>query len=322
MNAPIGKDLALAARLLAAGEVVAIPTETVYGLAGNALDPAAVVRIYEAKARPRFNPLIVHTGTLAAAQQLGGPFPAAAIKLAEAFWPGPLTLLLPRGPRIPELVTAGSPLVALRIPSHPLTLELLQQLAFPLAAPSANPFGYISPTRPEHVAAQLGERIAYILDGGASQVGIESTIVGFPEGELPKVFRPGGTPVEAIEAVVGPVQRFEGATQQPQTSGMLKSHYAPATPLQLGALPALLRMHAGKKVAVLSFREKVAGVPAARQVVLAPSGDPGEAARHLFAALRQLDALGLELILAERLPEAGLGLAINDRLQRAAAERG
>ncbi|RMG70137.1 MAG: L-threonylcarbamoyladenylate synthase, partial [Bacteroidetes bacterium] len=246
-------------------------------------------------------------------------FPAPLRRLAKACWPGPLTLLLPRTERIPDLVTAGKPRVAIRIPRHPLTLALLQQLDFPLAAPSANPFGYISPTEAAHVAAQLGNRIPYILDGGAAGIGVESTIVGMDEREgQVEVFRLGGMALEDIEALVGPVSLRKGHTEDPTASGMLKSHYAPGTRLQIGNPAALLPGLAGQRVGVLAFRQAPA-LPVAMIEVLSPRGDLGEAAQRLFGAMRRLDAARLDHIIAEPVPDHGLGRAINDRLQRASA---
>jgi L-threonylcarbamoyladenylate synthase len=312
----IGTDIQFAASLLKAGELVAIPTETVYGLAANALDPDAVLRIYEVKNRPHFNPLIVHLSELSEASKYVRDIPTAAIALAEKFWPGPLTLLLEKSERIPDLVTAGSPLVAIRVPAHPLTLSLLKGLPFPLAAPSANPFGYISPTTAKHVEAQLGDKIPYILDGGPATVGIESTIVGFDKGGHALLYRQGGIPSEDMEAITGKIKMVK-ASGKPQTSGMLKSHYAPTTPLFLGDLADLRTLHSGKKIGLLRYSEKLEGVPADWQVVLSPSGDLHEAAKSLFSGLIRLDSMGLELILAETVPETGLGRAINDRLRRA-----
>ncbi len=316
----IGKDIARAATWLRRDELVAIPTETVYGLAGNAFSEVAVARIFAVKNRPSFDPLIVHTSHYRRLEELVTEVPEAARRLAEAFLPGPLTLLLPRRPLIPDMVTAGSPLVAVRIPNHPLTLELLAALDFPVAAPSANPFGYISPTTAEHVAQQLGDKIPYILDGGPCHIGLESTIVGFPEGRA-TVYRRGGIAVEAIEALIGPVAVQPHSTSNPQAPGMLKSHYAPGVPLLLGDIAALLEEHGHRRVGLLSFRRTYATVPPERQVVLSKTGDLTEAARHLFSGLRRLDQLDIELILAEPVPEEGLGRAINDRLRRAAAKR-
>ncbi|MEZ4829923.1 MAG: L-threonylcarbamoyladenylate synthase [Bacteroidia bacterium] len=313
-----GKDIQLAARLLRAGQPVAIPTETVYGLAANALQDDAVLKIYEAKQRPKFNPLIVHFGNVVQMQRHIADIPETAALLAGAFWPGPLTLLLPKKSSISDLVTAGSSRVAVRIPNHPLTLELLDQLSFPLAAPSANRFGYISPTTADHVEKQLGARIPYILDGGPASIGVESTIVGF-EGELPVVFRMGGISYEALTECVGEVEILK-KSEKPETPGMLKSHYAPKTPLYVGDPEILLKEFQTEKVGILAFSKTRSGIPSDRQVVLSKSGDLNEAAKNLFAAMHYLDGLGLEVILAEPVPHKGIGMAINDRLERAKQE--
>lgn len=297
---------------------MAIPTETVYGLAGNALDPEAVSRIFAVKNRPRFDPLIVHVAGVERIPPLVAAFPEAARELAGRFMPGPLTLLLPRSERIPDLVTSGSSRVAIRIPRHPLTLALLQALEFPLAAPSANPFGYISPTTARHVLAQLGGKIPCILDGGPCEVGVESTIVGWDEDGHTVVYRKGGIAVEEIEAVAGPLRLMPHSSSRPEAPGRLKSHYAPKASLLLGDLPELLNTHAGKRLGLISFRDHYEEVPAERQITLSPTGDYAEAARRLFAGMRRLDSLDLDLILAELLPEEQLGRAINDRLRRAA----
>ncbi|MCB9795228.1 MAG: threonylcarbamoyl-AMP synthase [Alphaproteobacteria bacterium] len=318
--AEIGVDLERAAGLLREGQIVALPTETVYGLAGDALDPEAILRIYEAKRRPRFNPLIAHVHSLEAARPLIAALPEPAAHLAAAFWPGPLTLLLPRSARVPDLLTAGSARVAVRVPKHPLTLSLLERLGRPLAAPSANPSGYISPTTAQHVADQLGEVLPYILDGGPTEVGVESTIIGFDDGK-PTIYRPGGLPIEAIEAVVGPLQVAAPEREGPASPGRLSSHYAPEARVILGDPRALMAAHPGRRLAALPWSRPLPELPAAQQIVLSPSGDPREGAQRLFAALRALDALDAELILAEPAPTEGLGVAINDRLARAAAER-
>lgn len=312
----IGKDLDYAAQLLTAEEVVAIPTETVYGLAGNALSAKAVAKIFAVKNRPAFDPLIIHTHAVSRLAAWTEPLPESLRQLAEQFMPGPLTLLVPKRPIIPDLVTAGSPLVAVRIPSHPLTLALLEQLPFPVAAPSANPFGYISPTTAQHVARQLGKKINYILDGGPCTVGLESTIVGIENGQI-TVFRKGGLPVEAIEKVVGSVQVRDHSSSNPQAPGMLKSHYAPRIPLRLGNLQTLKEGLNKQRLGILAFQHQLPDVPARQQIILSPGGDLQEAAQQLFAAMRQLDQMDIDLILAEPLPETGLGRAINDRLRRA-----
>ncbi len=315
----IGADIQLAIKLLQDDQLVAIPTETVYGLAGNALNDKVVAQIFAVKNRPSFDPLIVHTSSLARLKSFALSFPKTAEILAEAFLPGPLTLLLPKKDLIPDLVTAGSPLVALRIPKHPLALQLLQQLDFPLAAPSANPFGYISPTTAQHVAQQLGDKIPYILDGGACEVGLESTIVGFDNQEV-IVYRKGGIPIEAIESLVGRVVVQPHSTSNPQAPGMLKSHYAPRVPLVLGDLELLLKNYEGKKIGIICFKEFPHPLSPHPLITLSPHGDFTEAARNLFAGMRYLDRLDLDVILAELLPEENLGSAINDRLRRAAAK--
>ena len=315
----IGTDLSKAAAFLKEGQLVAIPTETVYGLAANALQEAAVIRIFEVKNRPRFDPLIVHVANIKDIEAYASELPQDARRLAEAFMPGPLTLLLPKKSIIPDIVTSGSVWCAFRIPAHPMTRELLDLLDFPLAAPSANPFGYISPTTAAHVAHQLGDKIPYILDGGPCAIGVESTIVGF-DAERPIVYRKGGLSVEAIEEVVGEVEIRAHSNSNPLAPGMLKSHYAPRIPMVIGNLEAMRIKYEGQKIAVLAFQQGLEGAPADAQIILSPSGDLAEAARNLFAGMRYLDALDADIILAELLPEFGLGRAVNDRLRRAAAE--
>lgn len=314
-SSTIGTDPEQAASLLRKGDIVAIPTETVYGLAANAFDEAAVLQVFAAKQRPSFDPLIVHIGRREDVHRVARELPPGAEALMDAFWPGPLTLVLPKQAVVPDIVTSGLDTVGVRMPAHPLTLELLRQLEFPLAAPSANPFGYVSPTTAQHVADQLGEKVPYILDGGPCTVGVESTILGWDAGAW-RLYRPGGIGVEAIEAVIG---RVEPAVKQvlPVAPGMLESHYAPRRPVYIGDIPALLVQHAGR-VGVISFTTPY---EAARCEVLSPTGDLEEAARHLFAALRTLDASDVDVILAEVFPDHGLGRAINDRLRRAAAKR-
>ncbi|MEL6152991.1 MAG: L-threonylcarbamoyladenylate synthase, partial [Bacteroidota bacterium] len=296
-------------------------TETVYGLAGNAYNEAAVLKIFRIKQRPSFDPLIVHAGSIQQATRFTAKWPTQALRLAQHFWPGPLTLLLKKKPLIPDIVTAGLPTVGVRIPQHTLTLALLQQLSFPLAAPSANPFGYTSPTTPQHVLDQLGEaHLPYILEGGACPVGIESTIVGF-DNEQPVVYRLGGIALEALEEMVGPVAMASPVGSQPQVPGTLTSHYAPSKPLRLGTWPALQPQYAPQQVGILAFDKLWPGVPPGYQVVLSPASDLDEAARNLFAALRTLDTLPVEVILTSLVPDIGMGKAINDRLRRAAAPK-
>jgi L-threonylcarbamoyladenylate synthase len=315
----IGTETDLALAHLRAGALVAIPTETVYGLAANALDEQAVLQIFEAKQRPHFDPLIIHVASLSAVNQWVTEFPEILKQLAEQFWPGPLTLLLPKQNIIPDLVTSGLDRVAVRVPAHPVAQEVLAQLAFPLAAPSANPFGYVSPTTAQHVYDQLHGKLPYILDGGACEVGLESTIVGLENGKV-TVYRLGGLSIEAIETVVGTVQVQLNQSSNPAAPGQLKSHYAPRKPLILCDLEEInAYIDPSKKQSIIAFDAPVAGIPVELQWVLSPSANTSEAATALFRALRHWDGSDVDEIIAIRLPEADLGRAINDRLARAAA---
>ncbi|MFM7854159.1 MAG: L-threonylcarbamoyladenylate synthase, partial [Flammeovirgaceae bacterium] len=314
----IGNDIDKAIRLLTQGGLVALPTETVYGLAGNALNGSSVAKIFSVKQRPSFDPLIIHVPNYAALPQWVISIPGKAEKLAEQFWPGPLTLLLPRKPIIPDLVTSGLDTVGVRCPNHPLAHKLLNSIPFPLAAPSANPFGYISPTTPQHVHDQLGGKIPYILDGGECNVGIESTIVGFDEDRV-IVYRLGGLSVEKLQSVIGNVEIRLNTSSNPVAPGQLKSHYAPRKKLLVGNLDDLIAAHRSN-VAVLSFKDKRESIPSNLQRVLSASGSLQEAAQNLFGMLRELDQTEATIILAEPVPEIDLGRAINDRLKRAAAQ--
>ncbi len=300
--------ISAAVSVLTAGDLVAIPTETVYGLAGDARNGAAVARIFEAKGRPSFNPLIVHVPDIEAAQAYG-MWSDTAQKLAEAFWPGPLTLVLPlrAGSNLSTLVTAGLDSIALRVPAHPTALAILRAFNGPLAAPSANPSGQISPTLPAHVAGGLGGRIAAIVDGGACGVGLESTIIGLTG--APTLLRPGGLPTEMIEGILGTplVQHVDGdAITAP---GQLGSHYAPRAFMRLNAETA----RPGETL--LGF-----GPTDGAALNLSATGDLTEAAANLFDHLHQLDRTA-HIIAVAPIPEHGLGCAINDRLRRAAAPR-
>jgi L-threonylcarbamoyladenylate synthase len=318
MDTKIGSDLSLAVQLLNNGQLVGLPTETVYGLGGNALNPAAVASIFEAKNRPSFDPLIVHISDVSEVVRYASAFPEAALRLASMFWPGPLTLLLPRSVLIPDLVTSGLDRVALRVPAHHMTLQLLKALGFPLAAPSANPFGYVSPTSAQHVVDQLGGRVPYVLDGGPCAVGLESTIVGF-EADAVVVYRLGGLSIETIEAEVGPVRLDLNQSGNPSAPGMLTSHYAPRKQLFLGDLEALIQRFDGRRLGILRFQQSTQTTNAVLEEILSENGDLAEAAQRLFGALRRLDAADIDLILAAPVPQTGLGMAINDRLRRAAA---
>ncbi len=316
MAMKIGKDVEYAAKLLRHDQLVAIPTETVYGLAANALRQSALVKVFETKQRPRFDPLIVHVAHADVLTDYVREVPTWALDLIKNFWPGPLTLLLPKQDIIPDLCTAGLAKVAVRMPRHPLALALLQQLDFPLAAPSANPFGFVSPTTAAHVADQLTDQVDYVLDGGPATVGLESTIVGY-EGSRPVVYRLGGVPLEALEQVVGKVHMLLNQSSNPAAPGQLKSHYSPGIPLELGDLQKLRHRHEGENYALLSLQPTAPDHPF--QEVLSPTGNLSEAAQNLFGALRRLRKAGVSLILAEEMPDRGLGRAINDRLRRASA---
>ncbi|MCH6234753.1 L-threonylcarbamoyladenylate synthase [Cognataquiflexum rubidum] len=319
--ATIGKDISKAKTLLEQGKLVGIPTETVYGLAGNALDSDAVAMIFATKNRPDFDPLILHTSAMERVHDFVKEIPFPLNLLASKFWPGPLTLLLPKKEIVPDLVTSGLDTVAVRVPSHPLTNELLSELDFPLAAPSANPFGYISPTKAIHVNDQLGDKIAYILDGGDCEVGLESTIVGLEEGEV-TVYRLGGLDLNAIREVVGEVKVMTHSSSNPKSPGMLKSHYSPTKPFILGKLEDLVLEYSAKGIpfAILSFHQKFPSLDRSKQIQLSQTKDLNEAAKNLFAAMRALDTMDVSVILSELLPEEGLGRAINDRLRRAAVQ--
>lgn len=307
-------DLPRAAALLRAGAVVAFPTETVYGLGADATDAQAVVRIYAAKERPRFNPLIAHLPDAAAAMR-EGVFDADARALAEAFWPGPLTLVVPWAPdgAVCDVARAGLDTVALRVPDHPLASALIAAAGRPVVAPSANRSGHVSPTAADHVLADLDGRIAAVLDGGETRVGVESTIVACTGG-APRLLRPGGVPREALERVLErPLAEAGGAIQAP---GMLAAHYAPNARVRLDASA----IRPGE--AALLFGGPLPGVEAAAAVLdLSPRGDLAEAAARLFSHLRRLDDAGAATIAVAPIPGEGLGEAIRDRLMRAAADR-
>lgn len=313
--ADIGKDINKAKELLERGELVAIPTETVYGLAGNALNTDAVIKIFEVKERPYFDPLIVHVLEFSHIGKYVERIPDQAITLAKKFWPGPLTIVLKKKTVIPDLVTSGLDSAGVRCPDHTLTKALLKELNFPLAAPSANPFGYVSPTTPQHVNEQLGHKISYILDGGTCKVGIESTIVGF-ENNTPVIYRMGGLSLEDIEQTIGKVAIQTHLSSNPKAPGQLKSHYAPSRQIVLGNIEELLQRYPAHCSALLTFNRDF---KAPQQIILSPSGTLEEAAKNLFSALRLLDKFEVDIILAELVPDKGLGRAINDRLRRATA---
>ncbi|MDP1753642.1 MAG: L-threonylcarbamoyladenylate synthase [Reyranella sp.] len=315
---PTAQSVAEAVRLLRDGQLVAFPTETVYGLGGDATNERAVAAIFEAKGRPQFNPLISHVLDAEAARKFV-LWNRAAEELAARFWPGPLTLVLPRAPgsAISLLATAGLDTVAIRAPSHPVAQALIRAADRPIAAPSANRSGAVSPTRAEHVAESLGDRVPLILDGGPCLVGVESTVLDLTTA-TPTLLRPGGATREAIEAIIGPIavsDALPSGESARKSPGQLESHYAPSRPVRLGATSV------GADEGLLAFGPTV---PQGAMLTynLSPSGDLGEAAANLFAMMRVLDRPGIGRIAVMRIPETGLGLAINDRLRRAAADDG
>ena len=305
-----------AVRILKAGGLVAFPTETVYGLGADALNEHAVARVFEVKGRPTFDPLIVHVPDLEGAKALAKSFPPLAEKLARAFWPGPLTLVLPKQPRVPDLVTAGLDTVALRAPAHPLALELLRAFGGPLAAPSANPFGLLSPPTAHHVQSTLGHLVDLILDGGPCRVGVESTVVSLAEDD-PVLLRPGGTAVEELEKICGKLRIPAEGSSLSSSPGRLERHYALATPLYPS--DRFPDKPTGERWGYLAFSRTPEG-PWAATEVLSPSGDNTEAAARLFHCLHLLDEAGLDAVVYETVPDEGLGRAINDRLRRASAK--
>ena len=314
----IGDDIDRAGQILIEGGLVAIPTETVYGLAANAFNPEAIANVFEAKNRPSFDPLIVHARDWDQLTSFTRAWPKPLHILANEFWPGPLTLLLEKSSIIPDLVTSGMPRVAVRIPNHQLTQSLLSSLEFPLVAPSANPFGYISPTTANHVNDQLGDKLEYILDGGPCQVGIESTIIGM-EGDQPVVYRLGGLDIKEIEAQVGPVE-VRTSSSNPTAPGMLTSHYAPSKRVVVGEMDELLKKYDGRRCGIISYAKTTVGSIDPNYIyTLTTSNDLHEAAKNLFSSLRFMDQLDIDIILAEYAPNEGLGLAINDRLSRASS---
>ncbi len=304
-----------AAEIIKRGGIVAFPTETVYGLGADAFNALAVARIFEVKGRPYFDPLIVHVASPTDVEKLVREIAPGAKKLMERFWPGPLTVVLLKGDKIPDIVTAGLPTVGVRMPGHPLALSLIEESRCPIAAPSANPFGYLSPTTAEHVREQLGDRVDLILDGGPCSVGVESTIVSFLKGK-PRLLRPGGVPLEEIESIIGKVES-RPSDDRPSAPGMLPRHYAPRTPIVLDWIEKNTEFYKNKNIGFLAFQETEDHGRFSHIEVLSKKGDMREAAANLFAAIRRLDALNLDLILAEPIPEIGLGRAIMDRLRRA-----
>lgn len=317
----ITTDIRHAAALLRDGRLVAFPTETVYGLGANATSAMAVAQIFEAKQRPTFDPLIVHIADLSQLSSVVSSIPPQARTLIENLWPGPLTLVLPKQDSIPDLVTAGLPGVGVRIPDHPIALELLRTAGCPVAAPSANPFGGISPTTAQHVMDGLGLKVNCILDGGPCAVGVESTVVSFMQ-PWPIMLRPGGCPIETIESLIGPIERAVSDPSQDDAAqpapGMLSRHYAPATSLMLVTHDTMATAVPDRRCGLLTSAKQPFSGHFDRIIELSDTEDLQTCAAKFFASMRSLDSSGLDVIIAHLFPDYGLGIALNDRLRRAA----
>lgn len=313
----IGRDISKAKAFLENAELVAIPTETVYGLAANAFDVNAVLKIYEVKNRPKFNPLIIHSNSLSRFENWGIELTENLQKLATLFSPGPLTYVLPKSNYIPDIITAGQMSVAIRIPNHAIALELLKELHFPLAAPSANPSEYVSPTSAQHVYNQLNGKIPYILDGGTCSVGLESTIIDLTQKKI-RLLRLGGITKEEIENCLGEEIEDLLISDNLIAPGMMKRHYA--TSHELFFEEHLQKINLSEKTFALRFKSYVDYLPKSNQRLLSEQGSLAEAAAKLFATMRELDAMEIDKIIAERFPNEGIGRAINDRLERAASK--
>ncbi|MGB0861834.1 MAG: L-threonylcarbamoyladenylate synthase [Saprospiraceae bacterium] len=313
----VSKDIAKAVEILSNENLVSIPTETVYGLAGNIYSEKAIKKIFAMKERPFFNPLIVHIHSPAQLIDIVSYIPAKAQLLADTFWPGSLTLVLKKKSIIPDLVTAGKDTVAVRIPNHPVTLELLRQTGFPLAAPSANPFGCISPTQSLHVSNYFEGKLSMVLEGGSCQNGIESTIIGF-ENDDPVLYRLGSISLEEIEKVIGKVSVKNKKEKSPNAPGMLSRHYAPQTTTYLvDDAATFIKDFPNQKIGVLIFNKKIDAPNIVVMETLSLQDNLKEATSKLYATLHHLDTFELDMIVAERFPDVGLGKSINDRLNRA-----
>lgn len=316
----IQRQIEEAATMIRDGHVAAFPTETVYGLGADVFQPEAIAQIFSVKGRPHYNPLIAHIATMEQWADLVPEVPALAQKLAAAFWPGPLTIVLPKRPEVPDIVTGGKNTVAVRMPAHPIALELIKRCQTAVAAPSANKFTYTSPTTATHVKEQLGAGCPVVIDGGACRVGVESTVISVTDTTV-TLLRPGGVPAEDLEMVVGKVEMATAEKKQEdaQSPGMMLNHYAPATPLSaFKSIP--LEFENRENIGVILFQPSQRSFKGTVDI-LSPNGDTKEAAANFFAAIRRMDALGLEAIVMEYAPEHGLGLAINNRLEKAAMGR-
>jgi L-threonylcarbamoyladenylate synthase len=314
----ISNNISKAVKILNNEDIVAIPTETVYGLAGNIYSVKAIRKIFEVKQRPLFNPLIVHLHSVEQLDEIVSDIPPKAQLLADAFWPGSLTLVLKKKATIPDIITAGKETVAVRIPNHPITLKLLKKLSFPLAAPSANPFNRISPTKALHVESYFKSSIQMVLEGGECKNGLESTIIGFENNE-PILYRLGAISTEEIENVVGKINIKTKEEKTPNAPGMLAKHYAPKTKTYLvNDIDTFITDYEDKTIGLVSFSEAITASNVKHVEILSKSRDLKEAASNLYSSLHILDHLDLDMIVAQRFPDIGLGKSINDRLERAA----
>jgi L-threonylcarbamoyladenylate synthase len=314
----ISNNISKAVKILNNEDIVAIPTETVYGLAGNIYSVKAIRKIFEVKQRPLFNPLIVHLHSVEQLDEIVSDIPPKAQLLADAFWPGSLTLVLKKKATIPDIITAGKETVAVRIPNHPITLKLLKKLSFPLAAPSANPFNRISPTKALHVESYFKSSIQMVLEGGECKNGLESTIIGFENNE-PILYRLGAISTEEIENVVGKINIKTREEKTPNAPGMLAKHYSPKTKTYLvNDIDTFITDYEDKTIGLVSFSEAITASNVKHVEILSKSRDLKEAASNLYSSLHILDHLDLDMIVAQRFPDIGLGKSINDRLERAA----
>ena len=312
----VGKSIYESVKNLIKGEIVCIPTETVYGLGVNALDQKAVDKVFKLKKRPYFDPLICHTNSIEKVKMFVKNFPRKAEILAKKFWPGPLTILLEKKKIVPDITTSKLKKVGFRIPDNKLTLSILEKIDFPIAAPSANPFGYISPTLPKHILDMFKNDISYVLDDGGCNIGIESTIVGF-EDKKTLVYRVGGITIEKLENVIGEVEIFKKNIKLPISSGMLKNHYSPKKDLIVGEIESLIKKYINKKIGILSFNKYYKGIDLKNQIILSKNLNLEQASRNLYKSLHLLDNMNIDIILTSLLPNHGIGKSINDRIIKA-----
>lgn len=308
------ENIEKAASIITAGGLVSFPTETVYGLGGNALDPIAVAKIFETKARPSFDPLITHIAELEMLDQIAHISDSRIFDIIEKFWPGSLTLIVPKKKLIPHIVTSGLETMAVRMPDHPTALELIKQSTGAVAAPSANPFGYLSPTTAAHVDELLGNKIEMVLDGGTCRIGVESTVLDVT-GERPIVLRPGGIALEDLQREIPDVEIYNRTTSSPTAPGQLKMHYSPLKPLHI--VDSIDSVSDRTKAGALIFKKGPVTTGFQSVEILSPGGNPIEAAARLFVALHNLDSCDIEVIYAEKIPQYGLGRAVMDRIYKA-----